>query len=677
MYCPYYKYKYMEDIAIGIDLGTTYSCFGVYVNGNIEIIANEQGNRTIPSYVSFTSEERYIGEVAKNMSGQNPKNTVYDAKRLIGRKYNDETIQKDIEHYTFDIIKGENNKPLIQVEYMDELKTFYPEQISAMILEKIKNLAEKYLGFPVKRAVITVPAYFNDAQRQATKDAGAIAGLDVIRIINEPTAAALAYGLNEKKQKNILVYDLGGGTFDVTILTLDDGVFEVKSTAGDTHLGGEDFDIKLKEYILYTYAEKNILKTKFLTEEDKQMLCNLYKVDNIDNLKLLKELKDISTDNQNFSIKATKYITSLQEFYKLKNNMKSMRKLQSACENAKKTLSNTNVASIMIENFNNSEDLNTSISKNVFEEICKEIFEKTLEPVNRAVLDAKFADRDIDDVVLIGGSTRIPAIRDLLEKKFPNKIRSNINPDEAVAYGAAVQAALLSNKQFASGEIVLIDVAPLSLGIETAGGVMSKMIKRNQSIPYSVEEVFSTFTDNQPGVTIKIFEGERELTKDNNHLGTFELTGLPPLPKGMARIKVTFTVDANGIMSVQAIEESTGKQNKIIIENKKGRLDKSDIENMINDANKYAELDKLAKEKIEERNCLDNYISSLKRTIEIAEYKIKLGEDKYKEIYLKLMDFDEWLEEADSSNTINGEQYKNKYKELEEYIIPSLKDIYN
>ncbi len=675
MYCPYNNYKYMEDIAIGIDLGTTYSCFGVYVNGNIEIIANEHGSRTIPSYVSFTNEERYIGEVAKNMRGQNPKNTVYDAKRLIGRKYNDETIQKDIEHYTFDIVKGENNKPLIQVEYMDELKTFYPEQISAMILEKIKNLAEKYLGCPVKKAVITVPAYFNDSQRQATKDAGAIAGLEVLRIINEPTAAALAYGLNEKKQKNILVYDLGGGTFDVTILTLDDGVFEVKSTAGDTHLGGEDFDIKLKEYIVYTYAEKNILKTKFLTEEDKQILCNLYKVDNIDNLKILKEIKDVNQEN--LSPKAKKYITSLQEFYKLKNNMKSMRKLQSACENAKKTLSNTNVANIMVENFNNGEDLNTSITKNVFEEICKEVFEKTLEPVNRALLDAKFADKDIDDVVLIGGSTRIPAIRDLLEKKFPNKTRSNINPDEAVAYGAAVQAALLSNKQFSSGEIVLIDVAPLSLGIETAGGVMSKMIKRNQSIPYSVEEVFSTFTDNQPGVTIKIFEGERELTKDNNHLGTFELTGLPPLPKGMPRIKVTFTVDANGIMSVQAIEESTGKQNKIIIENKKGRLDKSEIENMINDANKYAELDKLAKEKIESRNCLDNYISSLKRTIETSEYKIKLGENKYKEIYLKLMEYDEWLEEADSSNTINGEQYNNKYKELEDYMVPLLKNIYN
>ena len=666
----------MEDIAIGIDLGTTYSCFGVYINGNIEIIANEHGNRTIPSYVSFTNEERYVGEVAKNMSGQNPKNTVYDAKRLIGRKFNDDTIQNDIEHYTFNIIKDSNNKPLIEVEYLNELKQFYPEQISAMILEKIKNLAEKYLSRPVTKAVVTVPAYFNDAQRQATKDAGLIAGLEILRIINEPTAAALAYGLNEKKSKNILVYDLGGGTFDVTILTIDDGVFEVKSTAGDTHLGGEDFDIKLKEYVLFTYAEKNILKTKFLTEQDKLDLCNLYKVNNIDMLKIYNGFNNLSLDYSHLTSKGQKYVSSLHDFYKLKENMKSMRKLQTACENAKKTLSNTNIANVMIENFNNGDDLNMSVTKNIFEEICKEYFEKTLDPVCRALIDAKFSDRDIDDVVLIGGSTRIPAIRDLLEKKFPTKIRSNINPDEAVAYGASVQAALLSNKQFSSGEITLIDVTPLSLGIETAGGVMSKMIKRNQSIPYSVEETFSTFTDNQPGVTIKVFEGERELTKDNNHLGTFELSGLPLLPKGLPRIKVTFTVDANGIMSVSAIEESTGKQNKIIIENKKGRLDKSQIDNMINDATKYAELDKMIKEKIESRNCLDNYISSLKRTIETSEYKIKLGET-YKEIYLKIMEFDEWLEESENINNITSIQYNSKYTELESYILPLLKNVLN
>jgi L1 cell adhesion molecule like protein len=666
----------MDDLVIGIDLGTTYSCFGVYQNNGVEIICNELGNRTIPSFVSFTSEERYIGETAKNMAGQNPSNTVYDAKRLIGRKFSDETIQRDIKHYTFTLKSDKNDKPIIEVEYMDELKSFYPEQISAMILEKIKNLAEQYIGKPVTKAVITVPAYFNDSQRKSTSDAGRIAGLEVLRIINEPTAAALAYGLNERKTKNILVYDLGGGTFDVTVLTVDDGIFQVKSTAGDTHLGGEDFDIKLKEYVLYTYAEKNILKSKILLDSDKVELSELFELkeglnDNINKLKLYDSL---SYSNINMNSNVKKYLENLNKFYELKKNSKSMRKLQSACEIAKKTLSNSNIANIMIENFYESNDLNMSITKNIFEEICKELFEKTLESVKRALIDAKFSERDIDDVVLIGGSTRIPAVRDILEKKFPGKIRSNINPDEAVAYGATIQAALLSGKQFSTGEITLIDVTPLSLGIETAGGVMAKMIKRNQTIPCSVEEVFSTFTDNQPAVTIKVFEGERELTKDNNLLGTFELSGIPPLPKGMPRIKVTFTVDANGIMSVQAIEESTGKENKIIIENRKDRLQKEQIQDMINDANRYAELDKMIKEKIEARNSLDNYISSLKRTVDNTEYKLKLGEETYKEIYVKLMEYDDWMESAEDMN-INAKTYSDKYKELENYVLPLIKNV--
>lgn len=673
----------MDDIVIGIDLGTTYSCFGVYQNNGVDIICNELGNRTIPSFVSFTNEERYIGETAKNMAGQNPSNTVYDAKRLIGRKFSDETIQRDIKHYTFNLKPDQNDKPKIEVEYLNELKSFYPEQISAMILEKIKNLAEQYIGKPVTKAVITVPAYFNDSQRKSTSDAGKIAGLEVLRIINEPTAAALAYGLNERKTKNILVYDLGGGTFDVTVLTVDDGIFQVKSTAGDTHLGGEDFDIKLKEYVLYSYAEKNILKSKTLTETDKIELLNLFNLndefnlndkinDNINKLKLFDSLPKLNIDCENQNIK--KYLKNLEKFYDLKKNMKSMRKLQSACEIAKKTLSNSNIANIMIENFCDSNDLNMSITKNIFEEICKELFEKTLESIKRSLIDAKFSERDVDDVVLIGGSTRIPAVREILEKKFPGKIRSNINPDEAVAYGATIQAALLSGKQFSTGEITLIDVTPLSLGIETAGGVMAKMIKRNQTIPCSIEEVFSTFTDNQPAVTIKVFEGERELTKDNNLLGTFELSGIPPLPKGMPRIKVTFIVDANGIMSVQAIEESTGKENKIIIENRKDRLQKEQIQDMINDANKYAELDKMIKEKIEAKNCLDNYISSLKRTIDNTEYKLKLGEELYKEIYVKLMEYDDWMESAEDMN-IHAKIYSDKYKELENYILPLIKNV--
>ena len=666
-----------EEIVIGIDLGTTYSCFGVYLNG-VEIISNELGNRTLPSFVSFTNEERYIGETAKNMSGQNPKNTVYDVKRLIGRKFSDETVTKDMKHYSFDVVPDKNDKPMVKVEYLDEERTFYPEQISAMILEKIKNLAEQYVGKPITKAVITVPAYFNDSQRQSTNDAGKIAGFDVLRIINEPTAAALAYGLNEKQTKNILVYDLGGGTFDVTVLTVDSGIFQVKSTAGDTHLGGEDFDIKLKEYVLYSYAEKNILKSRSLSENDKKELSGLFNLsgdlnENINKLKLLDRI-DMTTIKSDVST-VQKYLDNLEKFYELKKNMKSMRKLQTSCEIAKKTLSNTNIANIMIENFYNGQDLNMSVTRNVFEEICKDLFEKTLDSVKRSLTDAKFCERDVDDVVLIGGSTRIPMIRDILERKFPEKIRSNINPDEAVAYGATIQAALLSGKQFSSGEITLIDVTPLSLGIETAGGVMSKMIKRNQTIPCSVEEIFSTFTDNQPGVTIKVFEGERELTKDNNHLGTFELSGLPPLPKGMARIKVIFSIDSNGIMSVQSTEESTGRENKIVIENRKDRLDKAQIQEMIKDANKYADLDKMVKEKIEARNCLDNYISSLKRTVETSEYKIKLGEDMYKEIYGKLMEYDNWLEEADNMNNINAKIYGEKYKELEDYIMPLIKNI--
>lgn len=665
----------MSDIILGIDLGTTYSCFGVYKDGKVDIIANEQGNRTLPSYVSFTDEERYIGETAKSLSGQNSKNTVYDAKRLIGRKFNDDKLQNDLEHYSFDVIDDGNNKPKIKVNYLDEEKTFYPEEISAMILRKIKEIASQYIGNEIKKAVITVPAYFNDAQRSATKDAGTIAGLEVVRIINEPTAAALAYGLNETKTKNILVYDLGGGTFDVTILTIDNGIFEVKSTAGDTHLGGEDFDFAVKDYILLSYAEKNILKTKTLSDDEKKNLCILFGVNNIEELKFSNKYEEkVKIDSSLFTKNMIKYIENLKKYYDLKNNVKSMRKLLSSCENAKKTLSNTNVANINVDNFYDGLDLNISLTRNIFEEICKEYFERTLIPIKNALIDAKFSERDIDDVVLIGGSTRIPAVQKLLENKFPNKIHSNINPDEAVAMGAAIQGAILSNSTPELGELTLIDVTPLSLGIETAGGVMSKMIKRNQNIPISVEETFSTSTDNQPGVKIKIFEGERELTKDNNLLGMFELTGIPPLPKGMPRIKVIFTVDVNGIMSVQATEETTGNQNKIIIENRKDRLNKNDIDNMIKDADKYAEYDKMIKEKIEAKNYLDNYISSLKRTIETSEYKIKLG-DKFNEIYAKLIEYENWLEESETINNITKDNYKNKQKELENYILPIIKSI--
>jgi L1 cell adhesion molecule like protein len=659
---------------IGIDLGTTYSCVGIYKNGTVEIIANEHGNRTIPSYVSFTPEERYIGEDAKNMASQNPTNTIYDAKRLIGRKFNERTVQNDIAQFPFKVTADQENRPLITVNYLEETHNFYPEQISAMILEKIKSQAEKYLGTTVTDAVVTVPAYFNDAQRQATKDAGKLAGLNILRIINEPTAAAIAYGLNETGEKNILVYDLGGGTLDVTILTIDNGVFDVKSTSGDTHLGGEDFDHSLRDYILLNFAEKKLFKTKTLTEDDKKHIFNKFNISNIYELSKKNNLKDYISDENTDNV--NNYINNVIVFQKLKNNHKMMRKLLTLCEQSKKTLSTSNIAQINIDNFFDGEDMSMNITRSKFEELCSECFTRSLEPIHKALKDAKMTTVDINDVVLIGGSTRIPKIQSLLNELFPGKLKSNINPDEAVAFGAAVQGAILSNNgDNRTDKLVLLDITPLSLGIETAGGVMSVMIKRNTPIPCDVTEVFSTFCDNQPGVTVRVFEGERSMTKDNNSLGTFELLGIPPMKKGQPRIKVKFMVDVNGIMSVEAIEESTNKQNKILIENKKGRLDDSIIEKMIKDSERFCEKDKMAKEKIESKNKLDCYINSAKNSLDTSEVKIKLGEEKFSEIISKIINIEDWLEESEGILTINKEDYDNKYKDLESFLIPILKTI--
>jgi heat shock 70kDa protein 1/2/6/8 len=662
----------MIKYSIGIDLGTTHSCVGVYKHdGIVDIIANEHGIRTTPSYVSFTDSDRNIGKIAKDQIGRNPKNTVYDIKRLIGRDYNDSTIQKELKYLTFDVLPDKNNKPTVHIDYLNEKHTFYPEQISGMILEKMKNIAENYVEDKVTDVVVTVPAYFNDSQRQATKDAGKIAGLNILRIINEPTAAAIAYGLNKHDERNVLIYDLGGGTLDVTILTMNDGVFKVKSTCGDTYLGGEDFDNRLREFCLLKFAEKYIFTTK-LDSIEKTELCRTLGIMQLNDIFNLKP--NYLDDKESLFDRVNEYIKSLRDLVTLQSNAKLMSKLKRVCEDAKKSLSTLKNVTVELDNFYNGEDLCVNISRSKFEILCKPEFDKCLKPVDQALEDSRLKAEHIDDVVLVGGSSRLPKIHELLNDKFPEKLRTGINPDEAVAYGASIQAAII-NQDFddVTGNLMLVDVTPLSLGIETSGGIMEFMIKRNTSLPIEVKRVFSTSQNNQPMVTVKVYEGERTMTKNNNLLGKFNLKNITPQPKGVPQIEVTFNVDINGIMTVTACEKNSEKDNvnNIVIKNEKGRLSDDDITSMIADAEKFLQKDKEVVEKINVKNDLENYIDILRRNVESVKFQDHIGEKVCVELTQCLNNVVEWVDDNDDAST---DGYKEKYKLLEEKFLPILEE---